>query len=148
MNPVVGLDISKGESQVQAFFDKGKPYQKSFKITHTVEGLNLLVAFLEDVKKESGQKPSVVFEATGHYQTPVVHYLEERGYLLIIVNPLISYKGFRQVVPHVQKIPQYQGLWRDSIFFLTFLKMAHFLITGTSGKMGPLVLQNSTIPFG
>jgi len=81
MNPVVGLDISKGESQVQAFLDKGKPYQKSFKITHTVEGLNLLVAFLEDVKEESGQKPSVV------------HYLEERGYLLIIINPLISYKA-------------------------------------------------------
>lgn len=93
MNPVVGLDISKGESQVQAFLDKGKPYQKSFKITHTVEGLNLLVAFLEDVKKVSGQKPSVVLEATGHYQTPVVHYLEERGYLLIIINPLISYKA-------------------------------------------------------
>jgi hypothetical protein len=73
MNPIVGLDISKRESQVQAFFDKGKPYQKSFKITHTVEELNLLVAFLEDVKEESGQKPSVVLEATGHYQTPVVH---------------------------------------------------------------------------
>ncbi|MFB6804512.1 hypothetical protein [Peribacillus butanolivorans] len=27
MNPVVGLDISKGESQVQAFLDKGIPYQ-------------------------------------------------------------------------------------------------------------------------
>lgn len=33
MNPVVGLDISKGESQVQAFLDKGKPYRKSFKVT-------------------------------------------------------------------------------------------------------------------
>ncbi|CAH0298398.1 hypothetical protein QNH50_09255 [Peribacillus simplex] len=39
MNPVVGLDISKGESQVQAFLDKSKPYQKSFKMTHTVRGL-------------------------------------------------------------------------------------------------------------
>ncbi|MFE4142693.1 hypothetical protein ACFX4I_12520 [Peribacillus sp. YIM B13472] len=38
MNPVVGLDISKGESQVQAFLDKGKPYQKSFKMTHSVRG--------------------------------------------------------------------------------------------------------------
>jgi hypothetical protein len=25
MNPVVGLDVSKGESQVQAFLDKKKP---------------------------------------------------------------------------------------------------------------------------
>ena len=93
MNPVVGLDISKGESQVQAFLDKGKPYRKSFKVSHTVEGLSYLVSFLEDVKKESGKKPSIILEATGHYQTPVVHYLEERSYLLIIINPLISYKA-------------------------------------------------------
>ncbi|MEH7387710.1 IS110 family transposase [Bacillus sp. JJ1521] len=93
MNPVVGLDISKGESQVQAFLDKGKPYRKSFKIDHTLKGLNSLVSFLEDIKQESGKKPSVILEATGHYQSAVVQFLEERGYLLIIINPLISYKA-------------------------------------------------------
>ncbi|WP_079506939.1 IS110 family transposase [Mesobacillus jeotgali] len=93
MNPVVGLDISKGESQVQAFVDKGKPFRKSFKVAHTLQGLDLLGEFLEVVQKESGLKPPVILEATGHYQTPVVHYLEERGYLLIIINPLISYKA-------------------------------------------------------
>lgn len=93
MNPVVGLDISKGESQVQAFLDKGNPYRKSFKISHTIEGLSLLEEFLEEIKSESGKKPSVILESTGHYQTSVVHYLEERGYLLIIINPLISYKA-------------------------------------------------------
>jgi transposase len=93
MNPVVGLDISKGESQVQTFLDKGKPFHKSFKVSHTVERLSMLVAFLEEVKNESGKKPSVILEASGHYQTPVVHYLEDRGYLLIIINPLISYKA-------------------------------------------------------
>lgn len=93
MNPVVGLDISKGESQVQAFLDKGKPYRKSFKVDHTLEGLSSLVAFLENIKRDSGKKPSVILEATGHYQAPVVHYLEDRGYLLIIINPLISYKA-------------------------------------------------------
>ena len=93
MNPVVGLDISKGESQVHAFLDKGKPYRKSFKVDHTLEGLSSLVAFLENIKRDSGKKPSVILEATGHYQAPVVHYLEDRGYLLIIINPLISYKA-------------------------------------------------------
>ncbi|WP_144481373.1 transposase, partial [Cytobacillus oceanisediminis] len=93
MNPVVGLDISKGESQVQAFVDKGKPFRKSFKVAHTLQGLDSLVEFLEVVQKESGLKPPVILEATGHYQTSVVQYLEERGYLLIIINPLISYKA-------------------------------------------------------
>ena len=30
MNPVIGLDVAKGESQVQAFLDKKKPYKKEF----------------------------------------------------------------------------------------------------------------------
>lgn len=55
MNPVVGLDISKGESQVQAFPDKGRPYRKSFKVDHTLKGLSSLVSFHEDVKKSQGR---------------------------------------------------------------------------------------------
>ncbi|WHY58597.1 IS110 family transposase [Peribacillus simplex] len=93
MNPVIGLDVSKGESQVQAFLDKGKPYRKSFKVSHTVEGLGLLEKFLDEVKRETGKKPPLILEATGHYHSSVVQYLEDRGYLLIIINPLISYKA-------------------------------------------------------
>ncbi|MFS0667205.1 IS110 family transposase [Peribacillus frigoritolerans] len=93
MNPVIGLDVSKGESQVQAFLDKGKPYRKSFKVPHTVEGLGLLEKFLDEVRRETGKKPPIVLEATGHYHSAVVQYLEDRGYLLIIINPLISYKA-------------------------------------------------------
>ncbi|OIK08958.1 hypothetical protein BIV59_18460 [Bacillus sp. MUM 13] len=67
MNPVLGLDISKGESQVQAFLDKGKSFRKSFKVSHTLEGLGLLVEFLELVQNETGKKPPVILEAIGHY---------------------------------------------------------------------------------
>ncbi|MGA5692650.1 IS110 family transposase [Cytobacillus pseudoceanisediminis] len=93
MNPVVGLDVAKGESQIQAFLDKKKPYQKSFKVEHTLEGLEKLHSFLSDVEGITGVKPPLVMESTGHYHTPVVHYFEERGYLIIIVNPLVSYRA-------------------------------------------------------
>lgn len=93
MNPVIGLDVSKGESQVQAFIDKGKPNRKSFKVSHINEGLESLVQFIEGLTAETGKKPPVILEATGHYQDPIVHYLEVRGYLLIVINPLISYKA-------------------------------------------------------
>ncbi|MFY0759989.1 IS110 family transposase [Metabacillus dongyingensis] len=93
MNPVVGLDVSKGESQVQAFLEKGKPHRKSFSVSHTIEGLDLLVEYLDEIKNLTGKKPPVVMESTGHFHLPVVHYLEERDYLLIIVNPLVSYKA-------------------------------------------------------
>ena len=50
MNPVVGLDVSKGESQVQAFLDKGKPYRKSFSMKNKEE--------LEPYKRHTTLKPS------------------------------------------------------------------------------------------
>ncbi|MGZ9819745.1 IS110 family RNA-guided transposase [Peribacillus simplex] len=93
MNPVVGLDVAKGESQVQAFLDKKKPYRRSFKVAHTVEGLENLHQYLREIENVTGIRPPVVLESTGHYHTPVVQYFEERGYLLIIVNPLISYRA-------------------------------------------------------
>lgn len=93
MNPVVGLDVSKGESEVQAFLDKGNPYGKSFSIKHDLEGLGGLLEFLESVKDKTGIKPSVILESTGHYHAPVVQFLEQYHYLLIIVNPLISHRA-------------------------------------------------------
>jgi transposase len=39
MNPVVGLDVAIGESQVQAFLEKKKPFESSIKVAHTLEGL-------------------------------------------------------------------------------------------------------------
>jgi transposase len=94
MNPVIGLDVSKGESQVQAFLDKGKPYRKSFSIQHTFEGLGNLLEFLQEVERSAnGHQPSVVLESTGHYHTPVIQFLEEQKYVYIIVNPLISHRA-------------------------------------------------------
>ena len=93
MNPVIGLDIAKGESQVQAYLDRREPYKSSFKVAHTQDGLKCLHDFLLEVERVSGVRPPVVLEATGHYHTPVVQYFEERNYLIIIVNPLISYRA-------------------------------------------------------
>ncbi|MFE4810620.1 IS110 family transposase [Peribacillus simplex] len=92
MNTVVGLDVAKGESQVQAL-DKKQPYKKGFKVAHTLEGLASLLDFIREVENVSGERPPLVLESTGHYHTPVVQYFEDRGYLLIIVNPLISYRA-------------------------------------------------------
>lgn len=94
MNPVVGLDVAKGESQVQAFLDKGKPYRKSFSIQHNLEGLKRFLDFLQEIEKSAGgYQPSVVLESTGHYHTPVVQFLEEQNYVYIVINPLISHRA-------------------------------------------------------
>ncbi|MDP4103682.1 MAG: hypothetical protein Q8935_01910 [Bacillota bacterium] len=46
MNPVVDLDISKGESQVQAFLEKGKSFRKSFKVPGICMPGVLLLSFI------------------------------------------------------------------------------------------------------
>ncbi|KAA0564626.1 IS110 family transposase [Bacillus sp. CH30_1T] len=102
MNPVVGLDFSKGESQVQVFLDKGKPHRKSFSLPHTVEGLDCLVAYLEEIRVLRGIRPPIVLESTGHYHLPVVQYLEERDILLIIINPLVSYRAKSSNLPKIK----------------------------------------------
>jgi transposase len=90
MNPVIGLDISKDESHGQAFLERGKPYKGTFKFEHTREGLTKLLQAVQDVEHVSGLRPMLLLEATGHYQSPVVQFLEEHHYLYIVINPLIS----------------------------------------------------------
>lgn len=90
MNPVIGLDISKAESHGQAFLDRGKPLGGVFKFEHTLEGLAILLQVAQELENKAGQRPLLILEATGHYQSPVVQYLEEHQYLYIVINPLIS----------------------------------------------------------
>ena len=93
MNPVVGLDIAKGESQVQAFLDKKTPFKRSFKITHTVEGFGQLLQFLQEIEDITNIKPVIIMESTGHYHSPVMQFLDNLRYLYIVINPLISYRA-------------------------------------------------------
>jgi transposase len=90
MNPVIGLDISKGQSQGQTFLDKGKPYGKSFSFFHTQEGLGEFLSRIHKVAAHTGQSPTVILESTGHYQAAVIQFLTEQDIFYIVVNPLIS----------------------------------------------------------
>lgn len=93
MNPVIGLDVAKGESEVQAFLDKDKPFGKSFSVKHTKEDLDSLISFLREIEGHTGVRPAVILESTGHYHTPIIQCLEGSQYLYILVNPIISYQA-------------------------------------------------------
>ena len=45
MDPIIGLDIAKGESQVQAFLQRKKTYKQSFKFTHNLQGFHVFYQF-------------------------------------------------------------------------------------------------------
>ncbi|WP_054024920.1 IS110 family transposase [Bacillus sp. FJAT-28004] len=93
MNPVIGLDVSKGESHAQAFTDRGKPHGKIFQFEHNLEGLASFLNFLQDLECITGLRPAVVLEATGHYHSSVIQFLDEHQYLYIVINPLISHQA-------------------------------------------------------
>jgi len=93
MNPVVGLDVAKGESQVQAFLDKKTPFKRSYKILHTVEGFEQLLQFLQKIEEITNTKPVLIMESTGHYHSPVMQFLDNLNYIYIVINPLISYRA-------------------------------------------------------
>ncbi|MBW7453832.1 IS110 family transposase [Paenibacillus sepulcri] len=101
MNPVIGLDVSKGESHAQAFSDRGTPHGKTFRFEHNLEGLASFLRYAKDLESFTGQRPAVVLEATGHYHSPVVQFLDEHQYLYIVINPFISYQAKKT---HLRKV--------------------------------------------
>lgn len=90
MVPIVGLDVSKGTSTLQAFTDRHQPFGNLLTITHTQKGFEQLGNLLGALKQATGKEPAVVLEATGHYHCSLIAYLEREGYRHFIVNPLQS----------------------------------------------------------
>ncbi|AIW40477.1 IS110 family transposase [Paenibacillus sp. FSL M7-0802] len=90
MEPVVGLDVAKGASVVQAFLGRNEPYGILESITHEESGFERLGELLDELKVLSGREPVIILEATGHYHRGLVSYLIREEYKYFIINPLQS----------------------------------------------------------
>ena len=106
VNPVIGLDVAKGVSQGQVFLDKGKPHGKGFHVTHTRPGLDEFHHRIREVEALAGSTPTVIFESTGHYHTPIIQFLDEHNYLYILVNPSISHQARKSILRKVKTDPR------------------------------------------
>lgn len=54
VNPVIGLDVFKGESMAQAFLDKGRPRGKVFRFKHTNKALARFRDYMKELEDEAG----------------------------------------------------------------------------------------------
>lgn len=90
MEPVIGLDVAKGTSVIQAFLRRNEPYGILENITHEESGFKRLGELLDELKALSGKDPIIILEATGHYHRGLVSYLIRGEYKHIIINPLQS----------------------------------------------------------
>ncbi|MFC3341602.1 IS110 family transposase [Paenibacillus abyssi] len=93
MKPVIGIDVSKGESEGYILLERNKPYEKAFRFLHTHEEITRLILKLEKVEELTGAKPAVVLESTGHYHLGLVSTLQKHGYEVIVLNPLIPQRA-------------------------------------------------------
>lgn len=95
MKPVVGVDVAKGKSVIQAFLKRHVPYGRNQHMMHTPKGFEQLRELLVELESKSGHKPGIILEPTGHYHRVLVMYLQREGYEVILVNPLQAQRARR-----------------------------------------------------
>ena len=92
----VGIDVSKGKSTISALKPYGEVVLSPKDYKHCVSDLNLFIKKLGQFKKE---EIHIIMEATGNYHLPISNYFKDKGYEVIIVNPLemkrYRYQGIR-----------------------------------------------------
>lgn len=81
----VGIDVSKGKSTVAILSIAGEVIEEPFEIKHDIEGLNFLEEKLKDILKKDLK---IVMEETGTYHLPVLGYLLDKGYFVVVENAL------------------------------------------------------------
>jgi len=51
------------------------------------------ITFIKELIKFSGQPLAIIFESTGNYHEPVLHFLENQGIAYYLINPVISFRA-------------------------------------------------------
>ncbi|MGF9714884.1 IS110 family transposase [Paenibacillus naphthalenovorans] len=163
MEPVVGVDVAKGSSVVQAFLKRNEPYGKMESISHGDGGFERLGELLAELQAETMINPIIVLEATGHYHRSLVAYLERSGWTYIIVNPLQSKRAkgtqLRKVKTdaadawHLADM-YYRGdvtlhrTWGESFMELQYVTRQHEFVTGmfVQAKLNTRALLDQVFP--
>lgn len=88
----IALDVSKGNSHVQAFFSAGLKATEVMIIQHDKNGFEKLNELIKIIEQGTGDKPAIVFESTGSYSKPLENYLSSINKKYYLVPPLLSAK--------------------------------------------------------
>ena len=81
----VGVDVSNGKSTIAVLETKTKVVFKPFDVAHTSQGMAALVDKLNCLEGEK----RIVMEHTGRYYESVAMYLDNAGFFVCALNPLI-----------------------------------------------------------
>lgn len=81
----VGIDVAKKKHDCYIVNSDGEVIQDVFTISNSREGFDKL---FDAIPKDSLDKVKVGLEATGHYSTNIVNFINDKQFPLIIFNPL------------------------------------------------------------
>lgn len=164
MKPVIGIDVAKGKSVVQAFIKRNVPYGCDQLIVHTPKGFERLSLILAELEIKTGQRPVVILEPTGHYHRVLVQHLQREGYEVILVNPLQAQRarrtGLRKVKTdasdawHLGELFYQEESWivrpcpKEPLTDLQFLTRQHEFITSlyVQAKLNIRALVDQVFP--
>ena len=88
MNYCLAIDIAKGKSAVGLFANEfSNPLIEPYYFKHTLEELGSLYSKLVKYGKEN---ITVIMESTSVYHLPIEKYFRDKGFAVIVINPIIS----------------------------------------------------------
>lgn len=82
-----GIDIAKSSHVIGATDERGKDAARPMRFANSASGFDRCVAYLEGL---AGSKSDLLvgMEATGHYWLPLFCRLSDRGYDVVVINPM------------------------------------------------------------
>lgn len=81
----VGIDVAKGKSMIAIMRPFGEVVASPYEVCHTDSELGELVQFLRSLDGET----RVVMESTGNYHAPIAWALNDAGFYVSVVNPML-----------------------------------------------------------
>lgn len=103
--PVVSIDVAKGKSVAAAFLSYNECVRKPFPFKHSPSEITTILELLELLEQTTGIKPHVVLEVTGIYSKPLVSFFSNRGYPVVVLNPLYTHQLKKRAVRKVKTDP-------------------------------------------
>ena len=124
----LGIDIGKNNHVASMMDGEGQVIFKAFSFPNTTDGGN---ALLEKFNRFASSTSSVEIgmEATGHYWLSLYSFLHEKGYMIHVVNPILT-DGWRKGVEIRKR--KTDGI--DSVLIADLIRYGNFMETSLSDE--------------
>jgi len=87
----VGVDVASSFSWFCILTPDGKEFRKSFKVMHdSADSLKNAVLTIKKAEEQYSMKSKIFLESTGIYHFPLFCHLNELGFEVFVINPLIT----------------------------------------------------------